>query len=88
MTELLYFKSQHCSPCAKFLPVVEGVSKQLNVRLVVLDVADHQLKAMKYQINSLPTMIVEKDGIVKDSLIGAMSRFSLEKRVKNILGRG
>ncbi len=88
MIEILYFKSVSCNSCKKFLPVAEAVTKQLGIKLLVIDVADHPLKAMRYRINSLPTIIIEKDGEVRDSLVGAMTRFSLEKRIKNSLRRG
>lgn len=83
---LVDFWATWCGPCKMIAPVVEEVSKEVsNARFVKIDVDENENLANKYQISSIPTLMIFKNGTPVDTLVGFMPKDSLKEAVINHL---
>ncbi|MCF0147149.1 MAG: thioredoxin [Clostridium sp.] len=79
---LVDFWATWCGPCKMIAPVVEEVSKEVsNARFVKIDVDENENLANKYQISSIPTLMIFKNGTPVDTLVGFMPKDSLKEAV-------
>ena len=80
---LVDFWATWCGPCKMIAPVVEEVSNEVsNARFVKVDVDQNENLANKYQISSIPTLMIFKNGTPVDTLVGFMPKDSLNLRAK------
>ena len=61
-----------CGPCRRMGPEVEKIAQALDGKVAVgkLNTDENQDVAMKFDINAIPTLLVFKDGIQQDPLVG------------------
>ncbi len=79
---LVDFWATWCGPCKMIAPVVEEVAKEVNnARFVKVDVDQNENLANKYQISSIPTLMIFKNGTPVDTLVGFMPKDSLKAAV-------
>ncbi len=73
---LVDFWAEWCGPCRIVAPVLEDLAEELGDRLQIakLNVDDHQDLAIRYNVSSIPTFILFKDGQVADRMLGAMPK--------------
>lgn len=67
---LVDFWANWCGPCLMLSPLLEEISRTHHLKLVTIDVDTEANLAQKYNVQSLPTVIVFRDGVVKKSLVG------------------
>lgn len=69
---LVDFWATWCGPCRAIAPHLEVLANELDgrVRIVKLDVDANQKTAITYGVQSIPTLLVFKDGKVADKLVG------------------
>ncbi len=69
---LIDFWATWCSPCRMLAPVIEKIADQYEGKLVVgkIDIDEQQELAIRYGIQSIPTVILFKDGKVAAKEIG------------------
>ncbi|MFI5422123.1 MAG: thioredoxin [Nitrososphaerales archaeon] len=67
------FWAPWCGPCRMVSPVIEKLAQKYagKVKVVKVNVDDNQQLAMKYNIMSIPTIMLFKDGKNVDMAIGA-----------------
>ena len=70
-TALIDFYAVWCGPCKMMSPVVDQIAEE-NPDIVVgkIDVDEHEELAEKYEVMSIPTILVIKDGKVAETFIG------------------
>ena len=70
-----------CGPCKSFAPTFEKAAKELEpkVRFAKLDTEANQQLAARWQIRSIPTLILFKDGKEADRVSGALPGPQLRK---------
>lgn len=79
---LVDFWATWCGPCKMIAPVLEEVSNEIsNARFVKVDVDANENLANKYQISSIPTLMIFKNGTPVDTLIGFMPKDSLKAAI-------
>ena len=69
---LVDFWATWCGPCKMLAPTIEQLAEELKDEIVVakLDVDKAQDIAMKYQVMSIPTLILFKDGKEEKRTVG------------------
>ncbi|MCL4508874.1 MAG: thioredoxin [Chloroflexi bacterium] len=69
---LVDFWAAWCSPCRMVAPIVEEIAKdyQDTLRVFKLDVDENIDTAFKYQVQSIPTLILFKDGKPAERIVG------------------
>ncbi|MDF1662035.1 MAG: thioredoxin [Planctomycetota bacterium] len=73
---LVDFWGTGCPPCKLLSPIIDelAVEYEGRARIVKLDVYEQMGPAMTYHVSTIPTLIVFKDGEVKDRRRGAASK--------------
>jgi len=72
-----------CGPCRFVSPIIEELARDYAGKIFFgkLNVDEHQAVAVQYGIMSIPTLLVFKNGVLVDKIIGAMPRRMLEPRI-------
>jgi thioredoxin 1 len=81
---LIDFFAEWCMPCVMMAPILEDVAKELKNKIKIgkINVSDHQALAGKYDVSSIPNLILFRDGKQIDQFIGAMSEDELVEKLK------
>lgn len=84
---LVDFYATWCGPCKTMHPVLEELKKQLGdrIRILKIDVDKRQDTAMQYQIRSVPTLMLFRNGQRLWQQSGAMPLSALLSQVNNYL---
>ena len=77
-----------CGPCKTMEPVVERLAAKFggNVTFGKLNVDEHSAVATKYEVQSIPTFMMFKNGAPVDAVIGTMPEAALEQRIRKAAG--
>ena len=76
---LVDFWAEWCGPSHMVSPVLDRIADEHDVKLVKVNIDEHQDLALRYGVASIPFMILFEDGEPQASAIGAMPKGSLEK---------
>ena len=81
-TVLIDFYADWCGPCKAYSPIVESVaSENEDIKVVKINVDNAQDIAIKYQVMSIPTTVVIKNGQEINRAVGMMSKSDLLEMV-------
>jgi len=78
MSHVLYFTADWCNPCKKVKPIVEKINKDSTTKFQIIDVDLEMELTKKFEIRSVPTFILIKDGTEIKRTTGAQTREQLE----------
>jgi thioredoxin 1 len=84
---LIDFWAVWCGPCKIIAPVVEELAEEYEGKIKVgkLDVDENQQSSIKYGVRSIPTLLIFKDGKVKDTIIGAVPKPQIVQKLNSAL---
>ena len=73
------FWAEWCGPCKMIAPILEEISNEANGNLIVtkVNLDNNQELATKFSIRSIPTFLLFKDGLLKDTKVGLSSKTDL-----------
>ena len=73
------FWAEWCGPCRMVAPVLEQIANENEgkVRLAKLNVDDAPAVAQRFNIMSIPTLMVFQDGVAKKRIVGAKGKGQL-----------
>lgn len=81
---LVDFYADWCGPCKMLAPIMEEVaSEHEDLKVVRINIDNEESIAMDYQIMSIPTLVLIKDGNEVDRVIGAVQK----KVIENMIGK-
>lgn len=84
---LIDFWAEWCMPCRMLAPVIEEIAKEYAGKVVVgkLNVDENPSTASEFQIFSIPTLVIFKNGVEVDRIIGYVPKNQIEARLNRIL---
>ena len=76
---LVDFWAEWCGPCKMITPVLEDIATEHigRIQIVKLNVDDNPNVARRYDVMSIPTLLIFVDGEVKKRLVGAKGKAQL-----------
>ena len=83
---LVDFWAPWCGPCRVIAPSLEEIAEENDdLRIVKLNVDDNQNTAARYQVMSIPTLIVFKNGEPAHTIVGALPKKRLVQELEPAL---
>jgi thioredoxin 1 len=84
---LVDFWAEWCGPCKRMIPVVEEIATTYAGRLKVakVNIDEHQSAATRLGIQSIPTLVIFKDGQLDERIVGAVPRDTLVEAIERVL---
>jgi thioredoxin 1 len=84
---LVDFWAPWCGPCRRVSPIVEEIAGERGgaLKVVKLNIDENQQTAIKYNVMSIPTLMVFNHGEVKKTVIGAYPKKKLEEELEPAL---
>lgn len=77
-TVLVDFYATWCSPCKMMSPILENIAEEnTHVKVVKVDIDKNQDLAMQYNVMSIPTMIIFKNGEATKTFVGVTDKHNL-----------
>ncbi len=76
-----------CGPCRTIGPIIDQLAKEFadKVKFAKLNVDENPATSAKYNIMSIPTMLLFKDGKVVNSLVGALPKAEVENHLRTLI---
>jgi thioredoxin 1 len=78
---LIDFWAEWCGPCRKVSPILEEISSETGLLVGKLNVDENLEKSSQYAVQSIPTMVLFKDGNPVHTIVGAMPKHRLMKEL-------
>jgi thioredoxin 1 len=80
---LVDFWAEWCNPCKMIAPILDEISEEQAGKLTIakLNIDDNPGIAMRYNVQSIPTMLVFSNGELVDRIMGAMPKGRLMEKL-------
>jgi thioredoxin 1 len=84
---LVDFWADWCGPCKMIAPIVEELADEYDgkVSFAKVDVDSNPQAATQYGVRSIPTLLIFKDGVPVDQVVGAVPKEVLKKRLEAVV---
>jgi thioredoxin 1 len=81
------FWAEWCGPCRMIAPALEEISSEMEGKVTIakLNIDENQNIAMKYQVRSIPTLILFKNGQPAAMKVGAAPKGELSNWIKTAI---
>lgn len=74
-TAIVDFYADWCGPCKMMAPIIDEIAEEnTNVKVGKINVDENQELAMKYNVMSIPTIIIFKGGKIHKQFVGVTSK--------------
>lgn len=77
------FWAEWCGPCKMIAPILDEIAKEKSgsVKVAKVNVDDNQSLSMRYNIRAIPTLLLFKNGQLRDQVTGMTSKKNLLDRI-------
>ena len=77
-----------CGPCRMIAPVLEQLATEMagSLRIAKLNVDENQVTAARFDVSSIPSLLILKSGREVDRLIGVLPKSEIVRRLEKALG--
>jgi thioredoxin 1 len=84
---LIDFWAVWCGPCKLIAPIVEELANEYDgkVKIGKLDVDSNQQTSIKFGVRSIPTLLLFKDGKLKETIIGAVPKKNIVDKLNSVI---
>lgn len=84
---LVDFFAEWCGPCKLQGPIVDELAGEMSGKAKIgkLNVDEAQVTGQKYNVMSIPTIIIFKNGEVKKTLVGLQTKESLKAELEKLV---
>jgi len=82
------FWAAWCGPCRMVAPIIEQLAKEYSGRVAFgkLNVDENPLTSGEFKVQSIPTLLIFRNGEAVDGIVGAVPKYQIESRIKAHLG--
>ena len=83
---LIDFYADWCGPCKMMGPIIDKIAEELveQVKVGKVNVDDNQDLAMEYNVMSIPTILIIKEGKVAKTFVGVTGKEEIKEAIRNI----
>ena len=83
------FWAAWCGPCRMVAPVIEQLAKEYAGRVAFgkLNVDENPLTSNEFEVQSIPTLLIFRNGEAVDEIIGAVPKYQIESKIKDHIGK-
>jgi thioredoxin len=76
-----------CGPCKVIAPIVEELAREYEGQLTVmkLDVDENPQTALAYRVQSIPALLVFKDGKLAERIVGAVPKRMIVDKLQSVV---
>ena len=84
---LVDFWAEWCGPCRAIAPILDQLADELDgtLKIAKVNVDSNQEIAGQYHVQSIPTLLIMKNGKVAEQMVGAMTKPMLTSKLKEHL---
>ena len=84
---LVDFWAEWCGPCKMIAPVLDELAGEYADKVTIgkVNIDEHQDLAVQFGIRSIPTLLIFKNGDVKEQIVGMQSKGDLKKKLDDAL---
>ncbi len=84
---LIDFYAEWCGPCKMLAPIIDQIADELGgaAKIFKMDVDQAQELAAKYNVMSIPNLLIFKGGVVVDQVVGVTPKEQLLEKIKDHL---
>ncbi len=77
-----------CGPCRMIAPVLEELATEMagRVRIAKLNIDENQATAARFNVRTIPTLLILKSGREVDRLVGVLPKSEIIRRLERALG--
>ena len=83
-TTIVDFYADWCGPCKIMSPVIDKIAEENaeTIKVGKVNVDENQELAMKYNVMSIPTILVFKNGTISKTFVGVTTKEEIEEVIK------